>query len=237
MPSRKPESSHRNQHRRSSGFAMAWCCPWWPPCSTQPWTWANSVPPDQLPSDRRNGSSRVTVALHRSASIALTTIPVDRPLRGLLILHNTHLPPACGHGPTARRRFARAAPRPALTEARVFIFNRSGHRHVSAAFRIGTCRSSCSAANRAMTVRISAPTPSASCPALSMALAHVFQQLGQQHCSVCPALRLGAADCDSAPVGFAMKQRPLDGANECDNCHGALPAATSLAGRWRLACG
>jgi len=145
MPSRKPESSHRNQHRRSSGFAMAWCCPWWPPCSTQPWTWANSVPPDQLLSDRRNGSSRVTVARHRSASIALTTIPVDQPLKGLLILHNTHLPPACGHGPTGRRRFARAAPRPALTEDRMFIFNRSGHRHVSAAFRIGTCRSSCSA--------------------------------------------------------------------------------------------
>ena len=32
----------------------------------------------------------------------------------------------------------------------MFIFNRTGHRHVSAAFRIGTRRSSCSAANRAV---------------------------------------------------------------------------------------
>jgi hypothetical protein len=216
---------------------MAWCCPGWPPCSTQPWTWANSVPPDQLPSDRRNGSSRVTVARHRSASIALTTIPVDRPLRGLLILHSTHLPPACGHGPTARRRFARAAPRPVLTEARMFIFNRSGHRHVSAAFRIGTCRASCSAANRAMTVRISAPTPWRVMPGLVDGTGACVPATWPAALQCLSALRLGAADCDSAPVGFATKQRPLDGANECDNRHGALPAATSLAGRWRLACG
>jgi hypothetical protein len=46
---------------------------------------------------------------------------------------------------------------------------------------------------------------SASCPALSMALAHVSQQLGQQHCSVCPALpRRWAGDMTGAEMTSEM---------------------------------
>jgi hypothetical protein len=106
LPRRKPESSHRNQHRPPSGSAAARCCPWWPSWSTQLCTSATSFPANQVLTDRRSGSWRVTVARHRSTSTALTAIPVDHAREAPQVVHK-HLPSFGLRQPNARRRARR----------------------------------------------------------------------------------------------------------------------------------
>ena len=142
LPRRRPESSHRNQHRPPSGSAAARCSPWWPPWSTQLCTRATCFPPDQAPNDRLSGSWSVTVARHRSTSTALTAIPVDDAPEAPQVIHR-HLPSSGSrHRPSARRRLrrcCRAARRTGVS--RCLRLHCRPHlsvvRAISAAFRTG----------------------------------------------------------------------------------------------------